>query len=279
MTQAPRTLVWLASYPKSGNTWLRAFLANYFIESSEPASINDMQKISFGDSSAPAYADLGRCNPMLLAPAQIVALRERHLERVAGNAPTNFVKTHNANIRIGGRWLIPPRLTRAAVYIIRDPRDMVLSYADHFNLDPEAAAAAIASPQNRVPTNARTVMQFLGNWSDHVRSWTRARDFRVLVLRYEDMLAEPATQFERVLRLIGAPIDAGALAQATRFSSFEVLAAEEAAAGFREKGGAQARFFRKGVSGQWRDALSGAIVARIAADHGATMKHHGYLAK
>jgi hypothetical protein len=279
MTQAPRTLVWLASYPKSGNTWLRAFLANYFIESSEPASINDMQKISFGDSSAPAYADLGRCNPMLLAPAQIVALRERHLERVAGNAPTNFVKTHNANIRIGGRWLIPPRLTRAAVYIIRDPRDMVLSYADHFNLDPEAAAAAIASPQNRVPTNARTVMQFLGNWSDHVRSWTRARDFRVLVLRYEDMLAEPATQFERVLRLIGAPIDAGALAQATRFSSFEVLAAEEAAAGFREKGGAQARFFRKGVSGQWRDALSEAIVARIAADHCATMKHHGYLAK
>jgi hypothetical protein len=279
MTQAPRTLVWLASYPKSGNTWLRAFLANYFIESSEPASINDMQKISFGDSSAPAYADLGRCNPMLLAPAQIVALRERHLERVAGNAPTNFVKTHNANIRIGGRWLIPPRLTRAAVYIIRDPRDMVLSYADHFNLDPEAAAAAIASPQNRVPTNARTVMQFLGNWSDHVRGWTRARDFRVLVLRYEDILADPATQFERVLRLIGAPVDAGVLAQATRFSSFETLAAQEAAAGFREKGGVQARFFRKGVSGQWRDALSGAIVARIAADHGATMKHHGYLAK
>ena len=279
MTQDPRTLVWLASYPKSGNTWLRAFLANYFIEGSEPVSINNMQKISFGDSSAPAYADLGRCNPMMLAPAQIVALRARHLERVSGNGQINFVKTHNANIRIAGHWLIPPRITKAAIYIIRDPRDMVVSYADHFNLDPDATVTAIASPQNRVPTNARTVMQFLGNWSDHVRGWARAKDFPVLVLRYEDMLADPAAQFEKVLRLIGAPVDDSVLAQATRFSSFEVLAAQEAAAGFREKGGTQTRFFRKGVSGQWRDALPEDIVARIVADHGATMKHHGYLAK
>ena len=135
MAHDTRTLVWLASYPKSGNTWLRAFLANYLIDGTEPVSINDMQKISFGDSSAPAYADLGRCNPATLTPAQVVALRDRHLERVSGNAPINFVKTHNAHTRIAGRRLIPARLTRAAIYIIRDPRDLVLSYADHFGLD------------------------------------------------------------------------------------------------------------------------------------------------
>jgi hypothetical protein len=277
MNQNPRTLVWLASYPKSGNTWLRAFLANYFIDASQPVSINEMQKISFGDSSAPAYADLGRCNPAMLGPNQISVLRERHLERVSRNGQINFVKTHNAHIRVGGRWLIPARLTRAAVYIIRDPRDMVLSYADHFDLDPAAAATVIASAGNRVPTNSRTVMQFLGNWSDHVRSWSRAKDFPVLMLRYEDMLADAQAQFERVLRLIGAPIDAAALDQATRFSSFNVLAAQEQAAGFREKGGTQKQFFRKGISGQWRDALPGDIVERIGADHGAVMKRHGYL--
>ncbi len=278
MTRDPRTPVWLASYPKSGNTWLRAFLANYFIDSPEPVSINEMQKISFGDSSAPAYAELGRCDPKRLGPARIAARRERHLERVSLNGEINFVKTHNAHIRISGRWLIPARLTRAAVYMIRDPRDLVLSYADHFALDPAGATAAIASAQNHVPTNSRTVMQFLGNWSDHVKSWARAKDFRVLVLRYEDLQAAPEAAFERVLRLIGAPIDQRVLAQATRFSSFEVLAAQEQAAGFREKGGTQARFFRRGVSGQWRDGLAGDIVARIAADHGPVMKRHGYLA-
>ncbi|MHA1528164.1 MAG: sulfotransferase domain-containing protein [Alphaproteobacteria bacterium] len=279
MNRDPRTLVWLASYPKSGNTWLRAFLANYFIDGSEPVSINEMQKISFGDSSVPAYADLGRCDPARLGPARIVALRERHLERISRNGEINFVKTHNAHVRIEGRWLIPAQLTRAAVYIIRDPRDMVLSYADHFALDPAAAAAAIASARNRVPTNSRTVMQFVGGWSGHVKSWTRTRDFPVLVLRYEDLLADAETCFARVLRLIGAPVDAAVLAQATRFSSFEVLAAQEQATGFREKGAAQARFFRRGVSGQWRDGLAGDIVERIAADHGAVMKRHGYPAR
>lgn len=273
-----RTLVWLASYPKSGNTWLRAFLANYFIDSDQPVPINEMQKISFGDSSAPAYAELGRCNPMALSPAQIVALRQRYLDQVSGGGEVNFVKTHNAHIRIGGHWLVPARLTRAAIYMIRDPRDLVISYADHFSLSLERAAATIAAPENRVGSNPRTVMQFLGSWSDHVRSWTRTRDFRVLVLRYEDMLVDPEAAFEKVLRQIGAPIDRRVLAQATAFSSFKTLAAQEQAGGFREKGAAQARFFRRGEAGQWQDVLPEAVAARIVADHGAVMRRHGYLA-
>jgi len=236
-----------------------------------------MQKISFGDSSAPSYADLGGRDPMLLTPEQLAPLREQHLARVSGNAPVNFVKTHNANIRIAGRLLIPPRLTRAAVYILRDPRDMALSYADHFGLDLFAAAAAIAAPGNRIPANPRTVTQFLGGWSDHVRGWTRAKGFPVLALRYEDMLADPAAAFEKALHLIGAPIDTGVLDQATRFASFEVLAAQEAEQGFREKGSSQARFFRRGAAGQWRETLPPEVVARIEADHGDQMRRHGYL--
>lgn len=278
MTGGARTLVWLASYPKSGNTWLRAFLANYFIDSPQPVSINEMQKISFGDSSAPSYAELGGCDPVLLTPAQLAPLRDRHLARVSGNAPVNFVKTHNANIRVSGRLLIPPRLTKAAVYVLRDPRDLVVSYADHFALSPAGAAAAIAEKGNRVPASARTVTQFLGDWSSHVRGWTRAKGFPVLVLRYEDMLADPRAAFERVLRLIGAPVDTCVLDQATRFASFEVLAAQEVAQGFREKGSTQARFFRKGAAGQWREVLPPEVVARIEAEHGEQMRRHGYLA-
>jgi hypothetical protein len=276
MTDA-RTLVWLASYPKSGNTWLRAFLANYFIKSPGPVSINEMQLISFGDSSAPAYAELGGTDPARLTPAQIAAIRQRHLARVSRRGQVNFVKTHNAHVRVGGHWLIPARLTMAAVYILRDPRDLVISYADHFKLDLAAAAASINNPRNIVPTNPRTVTQFLGSWSAHVRSWTGARDLRVLTLRYEDMLADPQAQFEKVLRLIGAPMDREALTRATEFSSFRALAAQEDEAGFREKGAAQERFFREGRAGQWQEALPGEVRARIEADHGAVMKRHGYL--
>jgi len=276
MSANPRTLVWIASYPKSGSTWLRAFLANYFIRSDGPVSINEMQKISFGDSSAPAYAELSGRNPLMLSPAEVAAVRERHLERVAAQGAVNFVKTHCGNGRVAGRWLIPARLTKAAIYLVRDPRDLALSYADHFGLDAAAAAAQMASPENWIPSNPRTVMQFLGSWSDHVMRWTRARDFRVLTLRYEDLLADPAKRFEQVLRLVGAPIDQAVLEQATRYSSFETLAAQEEAEGFREKGADQERFFRMGSSGQWRESLPEAVAARIAADHGAVMKRHGY---
>ena len=276
--QSPRTLVWLASYPKSGNTWLRAFLANYFIAGPGPVPINAMQRISSGDSSAPSYAELGRCDPARLTPAQVVALRQRHLERIAGNAPVNFIKTHCINRKIGPNPLVPGRLTRAAIYIIRDPRDMVLSYADHFGLDAARAVAAIASAQNRVPGNQKTVMQWLGNWSDHVRTWTRARDFPVLTLRYEDMLDDPAAAFLKVLKLIDAPVDQDALDQAVEHSSFGALSAQEAATGFRERGPKQERFFRKGTSGQWREQLKPELAERIAADHGAAMQRHGYLA-
>jgi hypothetical protein len=278
ITPEPRTLVWLASYPKSGNTWLRAFLANYFIASDGPVSINEMQKISFGDSSAPAYAELSGRDPRRLGPAAVAALRQRHLARIAAGAPVNFVKTHNANIRLAGHPLIPARLTRAAVYLIRDPRDVVISYADHFALDLAGAARAMASPANAVPSNARTVMQFPGDWSGHVRSWTRAPGFPVLVLRYEDLLARPEAGFEQVLHLIGAPVDRSVLAQAVAHASFAALAAQEAAQGFRERGAAQARFFRPGTAGQWREALPARIAARIEAAHGAEMRRHGYLA-
>ena len=275
--QSLRTLVWLASYPKSGNTWLRAFLANYFIAGPGPVPINAMQQISSGDSSAPSYADLGRCDPARLAPGQVAALRQQHLERIAGNAPVNFVKTHCINRKIGPLPLIPARLTRAAIYIIRDPRDMVLSYADHFRLDAAGAVDAIGSVQNYVPGNPKTVMQWLGNWSDHVRSWTRARDFPVLTLRYEDILNDPAAAFLKVLKLIGAPVDQGALDQAVAHSSFGALSAQEAATGFRERGPEQERFFRKGTSGHWREQLDPELAERIAADHGVMMRRHGYL--
>ena len=74
------------------------------------------------------------------------------------------------------------------------------------------------------------VREFISSWSRHVKSWTQEPNPQLLVLRYEDMLADPQSQFEKVLRLIGAPLDREALTRATGFSSFGALAAQEAEA-------------------------------------------------
>jgi hypothetical protein len=276
--QGPKSLVWLASYPKSGNTWLRAFLANYFIRSDAPLPFEQIQRVSHGDSGAPPLQQMaGGRDPRLMTPQQLIPLRTARLAEIARLGEVNFVKTHNAHIRIGSGWLIPAALTKAAIYVIRDPRDMLLSYADHWGVTPEAAVGQIANKNNSIAPNPKTVRQFISSWTENVKSWTRARDIRVLTIRYEDMLTDPHDVFTRVVRHVGAPFDAEALDLAIRHSSFDTLRQIEADQGFSEKGMAQERFFRKGEAGQWQATLDPALARRIEADHGPTMKRFGYV--
>lgn len=273
-----KNLVWLASYPKSGNTWLRVFLANYLLNAKQPVPINDIHRIALGDSLLGAYrrAAKGALNPSDVA--RVLALRPAVLKAIAANdADVNLVKTHNANVTLRHVRLIPPELTRLAVYIVRSPLDMVLSYADHYGLQVAAAASAIGAPDNQIVADATNVPQFLGAWSDHVRSWAGCRDFPVLVLRYEDMQDDPRKAFGALLRRLGVPIEEERLARAIRFSSFDELRGQEERSGFRETSRHAERFFRAGRSGQWRDALPPELVERICERHGPVMKRYGYL--
>ncbi len=278
MTADARTIVWLASYPKSGNTWLRAFLANYLFEGDGPASFAAVQRVSSGDCSGPSYAELSGRDPRALTLPQYLDTRGRHLRRIATNgAPVNLVKTHVANARIGGAWLIPAELTRQAIYLVRHPLDMLVSYADHWGIGLAEAARQIADPKNAIAPGEKTAAQFLGDWSGHVTGWTRARDFRVLTLRYEDLATDPEAAFTAVLRHIGAPVDRAVLARAIEAASFPVLAAMETAGGFPERGPAQQRFFREGRTGQWQDTVPDEIADRVTRDHRTVMKRLKYL--
>lgn len=272
-----KSLVWLASYPKSGNTWLRAFLGNYLFSHDGPLPLAALKRVSSGDSSMPHYAQIAGPGIARMGPKQMTQVRQVVLQRIAGQAEISLVKTHNANARIEGCSMIPAELTKLAFYVLRDPLDMLVSYADHFALDFEKAAEAIGSQKNIVPANARTVPQVLGNWSEHVKGWTRPKGFRTHLLRYEDMLADPEATFSGAIKALGAPVDPAQIARAIDYSSFDTLRKMEAETGFEEKGPKQEKFFRAGRSGLGRERLPQAVIERVIADHGATMKRHGYL--
>lgn len=272
----PKTLVWLASYPKSGNTWLRAFLANYFLRSDGPIPLDRIRRVSFGDSGMEAYVRRSPLDHRRLKPHQLLQLRLSWLDEVSRRGAVNFVKTHNAHTRLGPGWWIPAQMTTAAIYIARDPRDMVLSYADHWGIPVDRAIEQIADKRNSIDANPKSVVQFLGSWSSHVESWTKSRDFRVMTLRYEDMIADPRESFSRVLRHVGAPVEQAILENAIRCSDFKQLAGDEAAHGFSERGPRQETFFRKGIAGGWKDALSDAQADAIVRTHRSAMKRLGY---
>ncbi len=273
-----RTIVWLASYPKSGNTWTRAFLANYLVNPDSPVPINHIRRFAVSDAAIELY---GKVAPPGFDPAHPVAhlrLRERVLRAIAGNgADMNFVKSHNINGTVSGTQLIMRRYTRAAVYVVRNPLDVAISYARHFGMAPSRACQSISRSDNTTAGGERNVKQFLGSWAEHVLSWTGATDFPVHVMRYEDMRADPHGCFRTMLDRLGIPVDGERLDRAVRFSSFEELQRQEKAGGFVEASRNTERFFHSGTSGQWQGVLSDEDIATVRQANQAAMRTYGYL--
>ncbi len=273
---------WIASYPKSGNTWLRLALASL---------LGDGAPLDFAnlDVIAPIASDCERFEAVIgvesteLTAAEILALRPAQYEMEARTATAPLLrKVHDAWITLAdGTPLFPPSCAAAAVYIARDPRDVALSWASHLAITPAAAIRRMNDPAAtlapRGARGGRQLEQLLLRWSDHVASWIDAARPRPLLLRYEDMLADPLATLRAVASHLGLHASELALQGAVAASRFSVLQAEEDRVGFREKPIEAARFFRRGVAGAWRDELPQDLVAEIEQAHGEKMARLGYL--
>jgi len=273
-----KSIVWMASYPKSGNTWARIFLANYIANAREPVPINKAHGVAMGDSITKTYRMVAQGPLDVTDIDATLKLRPRVLRGiVANNADINLVKTHNARVTARGVALIPEEVTRSAIYILRNPLDMVLSYARHYGMTPEQAVQTVSHPDNANPPDEETVTQFMGAWSDHVRSWTSKSAYPLLVLRYEDMLADPRACFARMVQHLGMPLDPERLDRAILFSSFEEVSEQEKQQGFVEKSEQAERFFARGQKDQWKTDLPAKLVKRMKHAHRKVMQKFGYL--
>lgn len=273
------TLAWIASYPKSGNTWMRLFLANYLVGGEAPLPINQLHRFVMFDAAASNYVSAGlpAFDP-IRQPLAGRSGRSRMLEWVAGRADLTFVKTHMPRQPVDGQMLIPESLTRAAVYIVRDPRDVAVSYARHFVTTPQDAAAIIGKPETIIRPNPKTIAQPIGSWSDHVAGWTDAEARRPAhAVRYEDMLTDPERTFTSTIENLGLPVEADRLQHAIAASSFQELRRQEALDGFHEHPKLRQAFFHTGEVGQWASLLPAEAVRRIEIEHAEQMARFGYL--
>lgn len=272
-----KNIVWLASYPKSGNTWLRVFIANYLANSAAPVSINQVHELGTGDALSEHYRAVAGVGLNVADVASTMRLRPKVLHGIVSNgADVNLVKTHNIRTVAWGVELIPPQYTRSAIYVMRNPLDMVLSYARHYELSHEKAAEAICHPSNGLAADRRGVGQLLCSWSEHVNSWTQSSPYPVLVLRYEDLLSQPEQEFARVIKNLGLQVDNKRLRRSIQHSSFDQLQKQEKQQGFIERRTGGDMFFGRGASGVWRDELSADLVKYIRQRNKRVMKKYGY---
>ena len=271
-------IIWLASYPKSGNTWLRAFLANYRAGGSEPVDINRLPELSFADNRV-RYFDQVAGRPTEGLPFADTHRLRPAVHRLFAQARdgTVLVKTHCVLSRIEAVPTITPELTAAALYVVRTPLDVAVSFAHHFGLSMASAVQAISAPQLKSQPTGDTVAQPFSDWSSHVVSWLDAPGLKLHWLRYEDMHRAPARVFKGVITFLGWPFEPERLRNAIRQSDFRTLAAQEAQAGFVEASRKAERFFRRGRIGSWRSELTADQAAFLIDRHRAVMTRLGYL--
>lgn len=271
-------IVWLASFPKSGNTWARALLANYMLADDKPVAINRLSDLALSDATLKPY-EMAAGRPLAGASlADIMPLKAKAHEIIAKSRPgMTLAKTHSALRMLHGHPTITPASTAAAIYVIRNPLDVTLSYADHYGHTAADSVDAMASPSLFTEGRTDRAPEYLGDWSSHVRGWTEAKGLANIVVRYEDMEADAGRELRRILEFLRIPADDAKVARAVEHSSFKALSTQETLTGFRERSRNQKRFFRAGRSGQWRDDLAPKLVEKVVAAHAAMMRAHGYL--
>ncbi len=272
------SILWLASYPKSGNTWLRAFLANFLTGAKTPFPIDQLSDFTASDLRAGYFEEVAMRPIAGMDDAALHALRPRVHRYLADLRPdTTLVKTHNAVIAYDGVATITPEVTAGAIYILRNPLDVVVSYSRHMAMTIDDAVEAICSADNHTVTANRSVFQILGTWQNHVMSWVQAPGLTIHVARYEDLLAEPEKSFRAIAGFLGLKPTRAELARAIKFASFRELKDQERRGGFRERGEVNPFFFREGRINGWRDVLRPEQVDRIVEVNRIAMERFGYL--
>jgi len=282
MSSDIKKIVWLASYPKSGNTWFRVFLSNLLAEEGQPVHINKLHSSTIA-SSRMLFDENAGVPSSDLTNDEIAELRPEIYRGIAETTDeTIFHKVHDAWVKTPtGKPLFPSEITKAVIYFIRNPLDVAVSFAFHSQMKPDQMIQRINDPDyafcNREDRIFNQFVQPLKDWSGHVQSWVVDSGLPLIVIKYEDMLENTFETFKFAVSFLGIEKDDDSLLKAIEASSIEKLKKMEEEAGFQEKPQGMKSFFREGKSGNWKKHLTQKQVAELINKHHDFMDRYGYL--
>ena len=193
-----------------------------------------------------------------------------------------LVKTHDANIDAKNHYLIPALFTLGAIYIIRDPRDIVTSLSYHTGITvPEAVYKLIdkrfALAINNKKEREHELHSIITSWNNHVNSWTKGALYPVFMIRYEDMSRKPKYTFKAILKYLDIKYDKNSFKKAMKETKFGRMQMKEKKDGFNEHSKkTDTNFFRKGKAEGWRTELPKHLVYKIEEQCHEQMEKYGY---
>jgi hypothetical protein len=258
-------ITWIASYPKSGNTWLRALLTTYFYSPDGIFNFKDLSKIyQFPESVF--FKDYPKNFFGLTDTAKFWIEAQ---EKINKDKKFRLFKTHNAFLSVNNFSFTNKKNTNACIYIIRDPRNVITSIKNHYEHDYKEALEWMMNEKGFVFKKEEDQFigfQFLSSWQNHYKSWIGTKEFPVLVIRYEDLEKKTLLTMEKTINFINKvagfnPIFNKIKAKkCIESSDFEKLKKKEEKEGFKEspvgqKTGKKLKFFNLGKENNWKKKL------------------------
>lgn len=280
-------IIWIASYPKSGNTWVRAIISSLLYSNKNEVDINNLKIRQF-----PNRRDFKDIITDFTSEEQFARNCTYAQEKLNLDNKVKFFKTHNAYWKLGKHAFTDEKNSLGVIHVVRDPRNVITSLINHFNktisnyekalnflMDEKRmfGPEKLSLTENDLPT-------IISSWSNHYNSWKKFKKNNLLI-KYENLLLNPDEEYLKIAnflkKMLNFQFDASNISEAISNTEFEKLKNQENIDGFieaaKDKNKKNLKFFHLGPQNKWEDLLEDNIKNAIQDKFKDEMKELGYL--
>ena len=277
-------IIWLASYPKSGNTWLRLFISSILFSSDGNANFEDIKKIDqyprrkFFDGLISNFEDMHEIKKNWITSQDLINLDNK----------IKILKTHHMHCEVDNYSFTNNDNTLGVIYVVRDPRNVITSIMHHFHKSSYKEAKESIFEEKKLIGSKKDndkMLTITGSWKTNYLSWKKIKK-NFLLIKYENLISNPKNEFNKIVQylqnLMNIEIDKKKIEKAINSTSFENLSELETKHGFEEsvvdkKTGKNKKFFNLGPKNDWRKLLDNETINEIEEKFNSEMKELGYL--
>ena len=280
-------IIWIASYPKSGNTWVRSLLSTYLYSDNSIFNFNLLNNIPqfpskrYFEFFMKDFTDIKKQSDYWIAAQERINLF---------NNQTTLLKTHSVLCTFENNPFTNKSNTKAAIYIVRDPRNVITSILNHYSFKDINEAFDFMTKDRLTIIHSKVVgdnsASYIGTWQQNYKSWRDLKFAPKIIVKYEDLIKDPKETFLSILNFLNTfmdiKIEEKKVISSVNSCKFNILAKKEKEEGFSEalthkETGEKIKFFNLGENNNWQTLLKPEIEKKIRTIFNIEMKELGYI--